>query len=153
MRVRRYEPADCAAICEVLEEAVQVLAAVSYSPAQREAWVRHLRTQVVDANLRMGVTLVAEDELGVAAFTQLYPHHHVNYLYTHPRAARQGFARALLETLETHARDAGQKRLHTEASLAARTCFEACGYVVTEAENVVRQGEILTRYRMEKCLG
>jgi putative acetyltransferase len=77
---------------------------------------------------------------------------YIELAYVLPSAAGRGVGTALLRAAERWARDKGATRLTTEASLIARPFFLKSGWLVVEEENVVRNGVILTRYRMQKDL-
>src|SRR5262249_33082261 len=104
------------------------------------------------ARFRNGLTLVAEDDLGVVAFGQIHPPDHVNYLYCRGRGRGKGYATAILLELEAEARREGVCVLTTEASLAARHFFSKHGFRVVERELIQTGGEALPRFRMKKAL-
>lgn len=153
MNMRPYETRDLDAVLCIFQDAINLLAADLYTVEQRHAWAHHLSPEMFDAKLCLGTTLVLEDGGGLAAFAQLHPSNHINYLYTHPRCARKGYASKLLTSLETTARHNGVKKLSTEASLASRPCFEAHGFNAIEEDRVERHGVQLQRWIMEKRLG
>jgi putative acetyltransferase len=65
---------------------------------------------------------------------------------------RLGWFRKLFEGIERRARDIGETRLHTHASLAAEGPFKSVGFHVTERETVALNGQSLRRAAMEKPL-
>jgi putative acetyltransferase len=88
----------------------------------------------------------------IAGFSDLEPDGHIDMLYVHPDFQRRGVARALLQHVEQIARAMGLRRLYTEASLTARSAFEAMGFRVIVPQTVSVHGESMTNYRMEKRL-
>lgn len=152
MDLSRYEPTHLTAVIHTFQSAIETLAANHYTAEQRSAWKSHLSPERFNEKLLMGETHLYLSANKVAAFAQLHPANHINYLYTHPDFARQGLASKLLEHLEALAHSKGITVLETEASYSARPVFEKHGYIVLEEENTVRAGISLPRFRMRKTL-
>ncbi|HTX06424.1 MAG TPA: GNAT family N-acetyltransferase, partial [Steroidobacteraceae bacterium] len=88
----------------------------------------------------------------IAGFSDLEADGHIDLLYVHPDFQRRGVARALLEHIESAARERSLLRLYTEASITARPVFEARGFRVIAPRTVTVGGESMINYRMEKGL-
>ena len=153
MHLRTYTPADVPAIREIFRQAVLILGRQAYSEMQTQVWAERIeRNENFERSLAAGLTMCATVEDQPVAFGALNPIEHVSYLYCSPPYARHGYATAILQALEAHARAADAKRLHTEASCVARPCFERFGFEVIEEERVMVSGIELLRYKMAKIL-
>lgn len=73
-------------------------------------------------------------------------------MYTHPRFARRGVGRRILERCEQAARAEGFTRMELMATLAGVPLYEACGYVARETVHDARGGVPVPLVRMEKTL-
>ena len=73
-------------------------------------------------------------------------------LYVHPDLQSQGVASMLLGRLEASAEARGLVRLSTEASITARPFFERRGFRVLAAQDVIRRGQALANFQMERRL-
>jgi len=153
MHIRRYTLSDAEALAALYRDAARTLGRQAYSEAQTRVWARYPEDiEAFRATLAAGVTLCAVDGDVIAAFGQLNPMDHVAFLYCAPAHARKGYASALLERLESHARQSGAGVLQVEASRVARPLFERQGFVVVEEERPVRYGIEFVRFKMEKRL-
>jgi putative acetyltransferase len=153
VQVRPYQESDLAAVVEAFTRSVHELGHGHYDSAQLAAWApSNPDLDRWRLHFRSIETLVAEEGGRVAGFIGHGPVGHVDVLYVHPSFARRGIATRLLDAVERLAIQAGERRLHTESSLAARAFFEACGFVVVEEEVVQTRGQPLLRFRMTKEL-
>jgi GNAT superfamily N-acetyltransferase len=73
-------------------------------------------------------------------------------LYCRGRSSRKGLATRLVQSLEAHARRAGQSHLRTEASQLSRPLFERLGWRVEEEETILFAGQPFLRWRMRTTL-
>ena len=111
--------------------------------APAEEWRKRLAGQVV---------LVAVEGAMVAGFVSIERNGHVDLLYVHKDRQRQGVGSALLGRAIELAVQWKLDSVYTEASITARGLFERHGFEVVEAEDVVRHGVTLRRYRMQRRL-
>jgi len=124
-----------------------------YSEAERMAWrAEPYAGPDWHARLAEQHVLIAEDNGEAVGFLTLIPGGYVDLGYILPKARGRGWFRKLYETLEHKARELGELRLHTHASLAAEGPFKAVGFHVTERETVTLNGQSLRRAAMEKPL-
>jgi len=153
VNLRPYLQEDLEAVASVYRDAVTGLGPQGYDAAQVAVWASFAEDRrTFGDRLADGLTVVAEDEEGVAAFGQLHPAGHIEFLYCAPRAARRGFATAIYAWLELQALQSGDFALTTDASRVSRPFFEKMGFDVVEAEYVERSGVTLERFRMRKEL-
>lgn len=130
-----------------------VLGRGAYDEAQLATWASFAEdTIALGARLARGFTLVALVDGQIAGFGSLDPLDHVDLLYTSPRFSRCGVATHILCQLESHAREPGQTRIRTEASLLARPLFSKLGYSIDAREESEYRGVVFTRFRMSKQL-
>ena len=104
------------------------------------------------ARLAGNETWVAQLAGEVVGFIELEEGGHLHTLFVHKDQQRRGIARALLATAEASARRRKLPHLTTEASITARPCVEAAGFVVEVEQNVELRGQSFVNYRMRKTL-
>lgn len=151
--IRRYEPGDVHSLIEIYQQAIHVLVAPFYSPAQLAAWA----TAVMDpekwhARVSPQQTFIADCDGRLGAFTAWDWTGHIDFMFTHPAFARRGLARALHVMAEKSIRQHGATRLFAEASLAARPFFESCGFVIESEREVNCRGQMIRQFIMSKTL-
>ena len=152
-RVREMRPDDNAAVIEVFRASVRMAAGRDYSHEQVIAWAPDDIDPVVWAKrYDTRQTWVADAEGTLAGFIELQSDGHLDMLYVHPVHQRQGIASALLQQVETAARDLGVERLYTEASITARPFFERRGFRLIARQTVVRGAQPFVNFRMDKAL-
>lgn len=154
--IRRLRPDDYAQLITVYRDAVISQAAGHYSQAQIGAWSEHAcRDDGFRESLRRGygvVSCTGEDSGTIEAFALLDPPDRLALLYCRGRASRQGRATALLQALESHARQQGCLQLRTEASQLSRPLLERRGWRIEAEEEVLFAGVSFRRWRMIKAL-
>lgn len=75
----------------------------------------------------------------------------IRAFFIHPKAARQGIGRAILERCESEACDAGFRAAEMMATLPGVPLYEACGYEKLDSVGVpVGEGIEITCIRMRK---
>ena len=153
MRVRPYTAADVDELIALFRASVRTVARRDYTLAQVLAWA----PDAIDrtgwaARLAASSTWVAALGDRAAGFINLDPDGHLDNLFVHADCQGRGVASLLLRRLEASAVARGLARLFTEASITARPFFERRGFRVITAQTVVRRGEELTNYRMERPL-
>jgi putative acetyltransferase len=151
--VRPYRSEDVGNLVALFRDSVRQIALGDYTEAQLQAWAPDfIDLEQFGSRCASKSTWVAEASSEIAGFSDLESDGHVDMLYVHPRFKRRGVARALLAHIESIARSRGLDRLYTEASITARSAFEALGFTVLEARTVVTRGESMKNYGMEKRL-
>ncbi len=151
--IRPYSEDDYEAVATVYRDAVEAQAPAGYSEAQIRLWASYPNGgDEFRALLAQGGALVCEVDGKVVAFGQLAPSHHIPFLYCNPRHTRRGLASAIYAKLEQAARAAGAARISTEASHIGRLFFEQQGFMVVQAEKLVRLGVAFERFKLEKPL-
>ncbi|MEM7664580.1 MAG: GNAT family N-acetyltransferase [Pseudomonadota bacterium] len=135
--IRLFREDDAQALADLTLAAIRSVGAVSYTPAQVEAWAaRHPGPARFLERARNGawiaVAVDEADEAAAYALIDIEPEHigHLDMLYCHPDHTRRGLADRLLTAAEDHARASDLSRLYTEASELARPAFERAGYLV-----------------------
>ena len=151
--LRGYQPDDAGAAAEVARAAIYETGTEAYKPDQVAAWSAWTNDiQAFAELLNEGETWVAERDGRVIAFAQRFPANHINLLYTHPRANRQGVAGRLYAKLEARAMEEGIATLTTKASHLSRPFFAKHGWILDEHEVVERAGIRIERFAMHKTL-
>jgi putative acetyltransferase len=154
-RIRGYESRDAGALADLYRRSVMQIGPKDYAEEQVEAWAALGPSPAqIDARGADGrTTLVAvDDEDRPLAFGDLEHDGHIDYLYCAPEAAGTGVTAALYDRLERTARERGMKRLHAEASEAARRFFLKRGFAVVSKRAFEISGVRIHNYAMEKRL-
>lgn len=153
-RIRPYESSDAERTLQVFIDAIQVTAAVDYSPEQVSAWARPGSRDVDTWNRAMlargsYIALIGDE---VAGFSDVSTDGYIDMMFVAPQYARRGVARELLVFLESVAREMNVVRLFANVSITARPFFEAMGFHVEAEQHPVIGGVAMTNFRMEKEL-
>lgn len=154
--LRPLTPNDVEQALGVYADAVLTQATGLYEPRQIEAWAGHAQAspelRAVMMRGRGMVSCAEHDPAVVEAFAVLDPIDRLSLLYCRGRSSRQGRGKALLDALESIAREAGCRQLRTEASQLSKPLLLRCGWQVEAEETVPYAGELFTRWRMIKAL-
>lgn len=150
--IRPYRQEDLDATIEIFLRAIRDTASADYSSLQVDAWAQADRRTWAERRLRQATWLAFLDS-EPAGFAELAAAGHIDMLFVSPSFGGRGVASALLRTVEGVALGQGARRLTTDASITARPFFEACGFQVVAVQSVVRRGQRLTNFRMEKFIG
>ncbi|MBL3610206.1 GNAT family N-acetyltransferase [Rhodovulum sulfidophilum] len=150
MRLRRARPGDGGPTRALFHDAVHRGAALSYSPAERDAWSPSPEAPPDwEDKLLSRHTVIAEIRGLPAGFMTLGRDGYLDFAYVSPDWTGRGIGRALLQAILREARRSGLDHLSTEASLVARPFFARHGWRETARQSVIRHGVALTNFRME----
>ncbi len=134
--IRQADQGDAERIREIFVSSIRELAKNHYSPRQIEAWSQAFTPVQVSERIRAGRVYVAECDGQVAGFAEIdAPVGGVEMVYTAPEYARQGIGTALMQHIESLARESGAKSLHLRASMNAVPFYERMGF--TEVERTI----------------
>jgi putative acetyltransferase len=151
--LRPYLAADTPILAAIFVAAIEELAGEDYSEAQQEAWAGAADDEEkFGKRLASELTLVATLQNSPVGFASLKGADHIDMLYVHPGAARQGVASMLCEALEKLAGGRGAKSLRVDASDNAQGFFQKRGYVPMQRNTVTVNGEWLANTTMQKTL-
>ena len=92
-------------------------------------------------------TLVATSNQKMVGFADMDETGYLDHLYVHHRHQKQGIATMLCDLLETVT---SSPTLSVHASITARNFFLQRGYRLIYAQQVERQGQLLTNFYMKK---
>lgn len=151
-KTRWAAPKDYDALGQLMFDAIHS-APSPYSEVERMAW-RAEPYSGADWHARLATkhVLIAEDAREDVGFLTVEPGGYIDLCYISPQARERGWFRKMFDQIESHARDMGETRLHTHASLAAIGPFKSVGFHVTECEAILQNGQSLQRAAMEKLL-
>lgn len=153
MKIRPYQPEDCAAVAAVFTESVHGLARERYTEPQLHAWAPKSPDLLFwQKRLAPLHTLLAQYGTDIAGFISFEKNGHIDLLYSHPGYARRGVARQLYLAAEPKFASNGTPEAFTEASLAAKPFFERMGFHVVEEQHVPLRGFMFRRFAMRKSL-
>jgi putative acetyltransferase len=151
--LRPFLAADTPVLAAIFIAAIEELTGDDYSEAQQQAWAG-----VADDEAEFGkrlaseLTLVATLQNSPVGFASLKGKDHIDMLYVHPSAVRQGAASVLCEALEKLAGSRGATALTVDASDNAQPFFAKRGYVAKQRNSVTVNGEWLANTTMQKTL-
>lgn len=153
MRIRPHAAADLDPLIALFRTSVRTLGRRDYTLDQTLAWAPDaIDPEGWPARLAAGSTWVAASGGRAAGFISLEWDGHLDMLYVHPDFGGRGVASMLLRQLEASAKSCGLIRLFTEASITAKPFFESRGFRVIEPQTVIRRGQALVNFRMERRL-
>ena len=151
--LRPFLPADVSILAAIFAASVEGLTEDDYSESQREAWAA-----IADDEDRLGkrlgsqLTLVATLQGSPVGFVSLKGNEHLDMLYVHPGAARQGVATALCDAIEKLAGARGAAHITVDSSDTAEPFFAARGYIGERRNSVSVGDEWLANTTMKKPL-
>lgn len=147
MQIRRYTPADCPAMAALFYDTVHRVNCRDYAPEQLDVWATgQVDLESWNRSFLAHHTLVAMKDGVLVGFGDMDSTGYLDRLYVHADYQGQGIATALCDTLEK----AVPGPITTHASITAKPFFQGRGYRVVKAQQVQRQGILLTNYVMEK---
>lgn len=149
--VRPYAAADLDDLITLFRDSVRQVARRDYTLEQVLAWAPdQIDRETWALRFAASSAWLAAHGDRTAGFVTLEPDGHIDMLYVHAALQRQGIASKLLERVEISARSRGLARLFTEASITARPFFERRGFRVIQEQSVVRHGQKLANFRMDR---
>ena len=147
MQIRRYTPADCPAMAALFYDTVHRVNCRDYAPEQLDGWATgQVGLDKWNRSFLAHHTLVAMKDGVLVGFGDMDSTGYLDRLYVHADYQGQGIATALCDALEK----AVPGPITTHASITAKPFFQGRGYRVVKAQQVQRQGILLTNYVMEK---
>lgn len=151
--LRPFLPADISVLAAIFAASIEELTEDDYSEAQREAWMSVADDEAAFGK-RLGsqLTLVATLQGSPVGFISLKEADHLDMLYVHPGAVRQGVATALIDAIEKLAAGRGAKSLTVDASDSAQEFFSRRGYRGQQRNSVSIGDEWLANTTMKKAL-
>ena len=151
--LRPYLPADAPLLAQIYRDAIAELTGEDYDEAQQAAWISCADDETRFAEkLGSSLTLVATIAGAPVGFVSLTGGDHIDRLYVHPAAAREGAGTLLCDAIEKLARARCATHLTVDASDTARPLFEKRGFKARHRQTVALGAQWLGRTRMEKQL-
>ena len=152
--LRPFLAADTPILAAIFVAAIEESTTEDYSEAQQQAWASAADDEEKFGKRLAGeLTLIATLQNSPVGFASLKGADHIDMLYVHPSAARQGVASMLCDALEKLAGGRGAKSLTVDASDNAEPFFLKRGYVAKQRNTVTVNGEWLANTTMQKTLG
>ncbi|WP_141431086.1 GNAT family N-acetyltransferase [Bacillus sp. 03113] len=154
MEIIKFKDSDIKDTVSLFYETVHSVNAQDYSQAQLDAWApkeeKDTKIQTWKDSLNQNITYVAKINDKVVGFSDLTFGGHLDRLYVHKDYQGKGIASALVDMLESEAKNLKLLEIDTEASITAKPFFESRGYKVVCSQTVERMGTKLTNYQMVK---
>jgi putative acetyltransferase len=151
--LRPYLATDIPLLEDIVHSSIEELTADDYSEDQQAAWQAAIGdTDALAKRLGKQLTLIATIGSGPVGFASLRGNDHIDMLFVHPTAARQGVATALIDALEKLSGGRGAAKLTVDASDTARPFFERRGYTATLRNTIALGAEWLGNTSMQKTL-
>lgn len=149
--LRPYLPADASVLASIFAASINVLTEDDYSEAQREAWASAAEDEGKFAKRLAGqLTLVATIQSSPVGFISLKDNTHIDLLYVHPSAARQGVATTLVDAIEKLSTARGANALTADVSDTAQHFFARRGYEGQQRSTISVGDEWLATTTMKK---
>ena len=151
--LRPFLAEDTPVLAAIFAAAIEELTGDDYSEAQQGAWAEAAEDEAQFGKRLAGqLTLIATLQNSPVGFVSLKGPDHIDLLYVHPGAARQGVATMLVDALEKLAGARGVKSLKVDASDNAEPFFKKRGYVAMQRNTITINGEWLANTTMQKTL-
>lgn len=151
MKIRDYNPSDCAALAQLFYDTVHTINSRDYTAAQLEVWATgSIDLAAWNRSFLEHLTLVAEMDDIIVGFADMDHQGHLDRLYVHKNYQGKGIATALVKALEQRTINENIDFYETYASITARPFFEKLGYTVQSENTVVRGSVSLTNFKMTK---
>ena len=152
MKIREYDPKDCALLAQLFYDTIHVINARDYTQEQCNAWATgNVNLDQWNSSFLAHTTLVAVmDNNRIAGFADMDQSGYLDKLFVHKDYQGIRIATALVTELERRMRQRDVFCFETYASITARPFFEKLGYVVRNENTVVRGGVSLTNFKMSK---
>ena len=151
--LRPFLSEDTPVLAAIFAASIEELTGDDYSEAQQQAWASAADDEEQFGKRLAGeLTLVATLQNSPVGFAALKGADHIDMLYVHPSAMRQGVASMLCDALEKLAGGRGAKALTVDASDNAQEFFLKRGYVGKQRNTVTVNGEWLANTTMQKTL-
>lgn len=152
-KLRPFLPADADALRDLFAQSIEELTQESYEEDQRLAWIETAEDDDKFARrLAAGLTLVVGAPGDYKGFATLKDGTHLDMLFVHPYAARQGVATTLVDALERIAAARGAKAITVDASDTALVFFDSRGYTPVRRNTVALGDAWLSNTTMSKQL-
>ena len=152
--VRIATRADVPQMVRIFHDTIHTVNTRDYTPEQVRAWSPTVPDAEAWAEKKLGTraTFVAEVDGVIAGFGELENNGHIDCFYCHHQFQRRGVGKAIFLQIENQARALGIERLFVEASITARSFFEAHGFRVVKQQTVVCRGVAMINFAMEKIV-
>ena len=151
--LRPMLPVDVPVLAAIFIASIEELTGDDYNEAQQIAWASAADDEEAFGQRLAGqLTLVATLQGSPVGFASLKGADHIDMLYVHPGALRQGIATMLCDALEKLAGARGATALTVEASDTAEPVFAKRGYVAMQRNSVTVGDEWLANTTMKKTL-
>jgi GNAT superfamily N-acetyltransferase len=148
--VRRFEPADAAACCEIINTAIGTMDGLN--AAARALVISKNGPEAVGADLARCFTVVAVEADAVVALAAL-DGSEVRRVYVRPEHQRRGLGRLLVRALEAEGRARGLAGLELQASPASVAFYQSLGYRELGRETTTNGEAEFLHVRMSRELG
>ncbi|WP_289135556.1 GNAT family N-acetyltransferase [uncultured Brevibacillus sp.] len=156
MDIRRFDELDIVQIVNLFYDTVHTVNKQDYSDIHLDAWAPRSEMSASLNNwkesLSGNIAFVAELNSQIVGFSDMTFHGYLDRLFVHKDFQGQGIASALVNTLESEARNLNIVQIETNASITAKPFFEKMGYEVIQSQVVERNGVQLKNFKMLKNL-
>lgn len=152
LKVRRLVESDIEICIELFHDTVHAVNSRDYSLEQVTIWA----PDYIDANgqrwrsLLTNISLVAELNNQLVGFIDITESGYLDRLYVHKDFQRNGIATSLFCQVEQKAKEKGISEISTEASITAKSFFEAIGFKVCEEQKKLFNDIQFINYLMKK---
>lgn len=134
-------------MAELFYNTVHTVNIKDYTEEQLNAWANGgMDLEKWHRSLQEHITFVAVENGMIVGFGDIDQNGYLDHLFVHSDYQRQGIGTAICNHLE----QAVCGNICTHASITAKPFFEQRGYKTIKAQQVERQGVLLTNFIMEK---
>ena len=149
--IRNAELGDLQTLQALFKETIEHTCSGDYNSDQIEAWTSSIENK--DRWQRLisyQYCIVAEYEGNIVGFAALDDGDYVDFLYVNKKHLRKGIASQLFDELKLESLLEGFYKLHTDASITARSFFESKGFEIEKENKKDLRGIELINFRMKE---
>lgn len=148
MFLRMYNTFDCESLAELFYQTVHNVNAKDYTKEQLDVWAPgNVNLKEWDKSFLEHFTIVAIKNEVIVGFGDVDKTGYLDRLFVHKDYQGQGIASAICDELEQQVHT---NKIITHASITAKMFFEQRGYRIMKEQQVIKNGNSLMNYVMEK---
>ncbi|PTX44820.1 putative acetyltransferase [Christiangramia gaetbulicola] len=144
---------DLEEIQKLFVQTIKAAGPAHYNPAQINTWISSVKnTSRWTEAIKDQYFLLSKIEDTLVGFASLKGGCYIDFMYVHYKHFRKGIAKQLLAQLEKEALELGHYELTADVSKTALAFFELNGFKMEKENQNIRNGVLITNYRMKKIL-
>lgn len=152
--VREYKTEDAPYLVKIYYNTIHKINIRDYTEEQVNVWAPETSLEVngwTEKFERIKPFVAVIDNV-IVGFAEFESNGHIDCFYCHHEWIGYGIGSALMNAIDTKAKQQKIERIYVEVSITARSFFEKHGFKLKEEQKVFLKGIGLTNFKMEKIL-